>query len=71
MLPSQFREPAAVPYRRRIGELALDLCCALERVGEPLAEKGRAVLAQVVFFPNFWRKRSIRPAVSMNFCLPV
>ena len=71
MLPSQLREPAVVPRDRGIRQLPLDLRSAVERVGEPLAKKGRAVLTQVVFFPNFWRKRSIRPAVSRNFCLPV
>ena len=65
MLSTQLGESAVVPDRRRIRQLPLDGCRALERVGEPIPDETQA------FFPNFWRKRSIRPAVSMNFCLPV
>ena len=71
MLPAQFGQPGIVPRSRRLGQLSLDRRRALQRVGEPIAEEAVGLSAQTVFFPNFWRKRSMRPAVSMNFCLPV
>ena len=71
MLSAEFGQLGVVPRRRRLGQLSLDRRRALQRVGEPIAQEAVGLLAQTVFFPNFWRKRSIRPAVSMNFCLPV
>jgi hypothetical protein len=65
VLPAQLREPALVPERPRIRQVALDRGRALDRVGDAIAE------AQAPVFPYFWRKRSMRPAVSMSFCLPV
>jgi hypothetical protein len=64
VLASQGGEPAGVARDLRVGELLLDLLGAGQRVGESVAE------AQLSF-PYFWRKRSTRPAVSTNFCLPV
>ena len=65
MLPAKLGESRVVPNGGLLGQLSLDGCRALERVGQPVANEAQA------FFPNFWRKRSIRPAVSRNFCLPV
>jgi hypothetical protein len=65
MFPAKLGESRVVPNGGLLGQLSLDGCRALERVGEPVANEAQA------FFPNFWRKRSIRPAVSRNFCLPV
>jgi hypothetical protein len=58
-------ELALVAERPRIGEVALDLARPRYRLGDAVAE------AQASFFPYFWRKRSMRPAVSISFCLPV
>jgi hypothetical protein len=71
MFPAQLGQPGVVPRRRWLGQLTLDRRRALQRVGEPIAQEAVGLFAQTVFFPNFWRKRSMRPAVSMNFCLPV
>ena len=64
MLPPEGGEATGVARRLRVRELPLDLFGAGERVSETVAE------AQLSF-PYFWRKRSTRPAVSTNFCLPV
>ena len=32
---------------------------------------GKPIAETQLFFPNFWRKRSTRPAVSTRRCLPV
>jgi hypothetical protein len=48
-----------------IAEFALDLGRPGNLVSQPPAE------TQDFFSAYFWRKRSTRPAVSTNFCLPV
>jgi len=70
VLPAKLGEPRVVASHRRLGQLPLDCRRTLQRFGEPIAQETVGRFAQA-FFPNFWRKRSIRPAVSMNFCLPV
>lgn len=64
MFLAQRCELSAFARGRGISEKTLDLFRSGERLGETLAE------AQVVL-PYFWRKRSTRPAVSINFCFPV
>ena len=66
MLPPELGEAAGVARGRGIGEQALHLGRARERLVEPVAK------AQA-FFPvaYFCRKRSTRPAVSISFCFPV
>jgi hypothetical protein len=65
VFPTQVGQLALVPQRAGIRQVALDFPCALNRLGDAVAE------AQAPVFPYFWRKRSMRPAVSMSFCLPV
>ena len=64
MFPSEFGEPARVTCRGRVRQFALDLLVPRERLREKIAEAQFSL-------PYFWRKRSTRPAVSINFCLPV
>ena len=66
MFASQSGKRAGVLGRRGIEQELLDLGRALERVGQP-GPKAQLVSA----FLYFWRKRSMRPAVSIIFCLPV
>jgi hypothetical protein len=65
VLAAKLGELALVAEGPRVGEVAFDLPGALDRFGDAVAE------AQAPVFPYFWRKRSMRPAVSMSFCLPV
>ena len=65
VLPPERGEPLRVFGRSWIRELAFDLGRALKRFREPIAE------TQLSFARYFWRKRSMRPAVSMSFCFPV
>ncbi len=61
---SQFGQLFGVAERPGIGQRPLDLCGTRQLLGEAVAETQ-------AFFPNFWRKRSTRPAVSTRRCLPV
>jgi len=65
VLTAERCEQPCITDRFWIEQLTFDVRRARERVGEPIAD------AQEVVFPYFWRKRSTRPAVSINFCLPV
>jgi hypothetical protein len=65
VLSSERCEQPTIADCLRIGELALDISRARERVGESITE------TQGVGFPYFCRKRSTRPAVSTSFCFPV
>jgi hypothetical protein len=65
VFPTEVGQLALVPQRAGILQVALDFPGALDCLGDAIAE------AQAPVFPYFWRKRSMRPAVSMSFCLPV
>ena len=65
MLASQLSEPPGVLDRTRIRERRFDFARSRERFRESIAE------TQLSFLSYFWRNRSTRPAVSINFCLPV
>jgi hypothetical protein len=64
VLAAERREPFRILERPGVGKLPLDLSGSGERLREAIAE------AQACL-PYFCRKRSMRPAVSTSFCLPV
>jgi hypothetical protein len=64
VLAAERREPFRILERPWVGKLPLYLSGSGERLREAIAE------AQACL-PYFCRKRSMRPAVSTSFCLPV
>ncbi len=66
MFASQLGKLAGVLGGCRVEELLLDLRRAVERVGDAVPKTQTSAV-----FLYFWRKRSMRPAVSIIFCLPV